>query len=356
MSEVKAIGVDISVWNGDVDFEKLRRNGFTFVMIGMGRRFEENVQKAEAANFPWGGYFYTESVSPEEDREELSKILERLKGKKPTYPIAIDVEDDGTKAAKGGWTYENVNRNAKFLLEGIANAGYYPMLYTGFEEIENYISPDVYNKYDMWFAHWASKCGYTGSNLSMWQYGGEVNCIRSPYIEGDIFDQDFVYKDYPKIIKEGGYNNWGTPNKNNTPLYPTKKKPVEMLAFEVLDGYWGSGDERKKLLTEAGYDYYAVQNRVNEICASWSQPTLDDHGYKFGEANIAILAVKEELIYAKKLGIIEQGVCEDKGFGDGTLIAVNEILKLGNYNQNGIIGENFIKFLSKLIAEKLASR
>ena len=357
MSKIIATGVDISVWNGDVDFEKLRRNGFTFVMIGMGRRFDENVQKAEAAGFPWGGYFYTDSVSPEEDKEELAKILSRLEGKKPTYPIAIDVEDDGTKASKGGWTYENVNRNAKFLLEGIANAGYYPMLYTGFEEIENYISPAVYEKYDMWFAHWASKCGYRGENLSMWQYGGETNYIRSPYIEGDIFDQNYVYKDYPKIIKEGGYNNWGTPGTDPTPSpKPSKKKPVEMLAFEVLDGYWGSGDERKKLLTEAGYDYYAVQKRVNEICASWNNPTLDENGYKLGESNIAILAVKEELIYARKLGIINQVVQEDKGFGDGTLIAVNEILKLGNYNQNGIIGEKFIKFLSKLITEKLASR
>ena len=38
-------GVDISVWNGDVDFEMLKRNGISFVMIGMGKRFAENVQK-----------------------------------------------------------------------------------------------------------------------------------------------------------------------------------------------------------------------------------------------------------------------------------------------------------------------
>ena len=77
------------------------------------------------------------------------------------------------------------------------------------------------------------------------------------------------------------------------------------------------------------------------------------YSYKLGEANSAILAVKELLIIAKRLGIINQGVSENNGYGDGTLIAVNLILKLGGYNQNGIIGDNFIKHLTKLIRDKL---
>ena len=345
---IKAAGVDISGANGDVDFEMLKRNGFTFVMINLGNLFADNVQKAEAAGMPWGAYYYTYSLSAEEDEQELQKILSRLAGKRPTYPIAIDVEDgDGYKRNNGGWNYANVNRNAKYLLEGLAKAGYYPMLYTGFEEIENYIDESVWKKYDMWWAQWSTRCGYPGDNLGMWQYGGEINYIRDPYIEGYIFDQNYVYKDYPSIIKNGGYNNWSKPSPSLS-----KKKTVEVLAFEVIDGLWGEGDERKRLLTEAGYNYQAVQNRVNEICASWNNPTLDKTGYKLGESNIAILAIKEMLILARKLGIITQGVDENKTFGDGTLIAVNQVLKLGNYNQNGIMGENFVKYLSKLIKEK----
>ena len=345
---IKAAGVDISGANGDVDFEMLKRNGFTFVMINLGNSFADNVRKAEAAGMPWGAYYYTYSLSAEEDEQELQKILSRLSGKRPTYPVAIDVEDgDDYKIKNGGWNYANVNRNAKYLLEGLAKAGYYPMLYTGFEEIENYIDESVWKKYDMWWAQWSTKCGYPGDNLGMWQYGGEINYIRDPYIEGYIFDQNYVYKDYPSIIKNSGYNNWGKPSPS-----PSKKKIIEVLAFEVIDGLWGERDERKRLLTEAGYDYQAVQNRVNEICASWNNPTLDKTGYKLGESNIAILAIKEMLILARKMGIISQGVDENKTFGDGTLIAVNQVLKLGNYNQNGIMGENFVKYLSKLIKEK----
>ena len=357
-SYVQAKGVDVSSCNGNVDFEKIKRNGFTFAMIRCAfgsdinsqddNTFEQNVKNAEKAGIPWGAYFYTYALNENDDASELNHILRVLKGKKPLFPIAIDVEDaDGYKRNHGKWNYSNVNRNTGFLLNGLKKAGYYPMLYCGYEEIENYISKDIWLNYDMWWAQWNSTCGYKYNNLGMWQYGGETNFIRSPYIEGEIFDQNYCYKDYPSIIKNGGYNGWAKSGGSST-----KKKPIEMLAFEVIDGYWGSGEERKKLLNESGYDYNAVQNRVNEICESWSCPKLDENGYKLGEANVAILAIKELLIMAYNLGITTQGVCEDNGFGDGTLIAVNQILKKGKYNQNGIIGENFVKYLSKLIKEK----
>ena len=212
-------GVDISYANGNIDLAKVKKAGYDFVMIRCGfgsdiasqddTQFEASVRKAEALGMPWGVYFYTYALNAEQDKSELNHILRLLKGKKPTMPVAIDVEDDGYKKNHGGWNYDNVNRNAKYLLEGLAKNGYYPMLYTGFEEIENYISPEVWKKYDMWFAHWAKKCGYTGSNLGMWQYGGETNLIDGNSIAGvGTIDKDLCYKDYPTIIKSGGYNGW----------------------------------------------------------------------------------------------------------------------------------------------------
>ena len=233
-------GVDISGANGNVDFAMLKRNGISFVMINLGNNFADNVKKAEAAGLHWGAYYYTYSLSAAEDKEELDKILCRLAGKKPTYPVAIDIEDaDGYKSRNGGWNYSNVNRNAKYLLEGLAKAGYYPMIYTGFEEIENYLSKDVWQKYDMWFAHWAKKCGYTGSNLTMWQFGGETNLICSPYIGGAIFDQNYCYKDYPTIIKNGGYNNWSKSSGGTTPVTPTPTQDKPSISIQgVANGKW----------------------------------------------------------------------------------------------------------------------
>ncbi len=133
---------------------------------------------------------------------------------------------DGYKARHGGWNKTNVDRACRIFLEGIAKAGYYPMLYAGFEEMNNYISSEVWNKYDIWFPHWAAKCGYAGKNLCMWQYGGETNKLESNSIPGvGVIDKNICYKDYPTIIKQGGYNGW--PKTGSTATSTTKTAVTE---------------------------------------------------------------------------------------------------------------------------------
>ena len=75
------------------------------------------------------------------------------------------------------------------------------------------------------------------------------------------------------------------------------------------------------------------------------------YGYK--DKGTGVLALKELLLLARRLGITNQGMDENGTFGDGTLIAVNQVLKKAGYDQNGIAGDNFIKYLTKLIKEKL---
>ena len=347
-------GVDISVHNGNVDFEMLKRNGISFVMIGMGNRFAENVQKAEAAGMPWGGYFYTDSVSPAEDEEELAKILDRLKGKRPTYPIAIDVEDDGTKAAKGGWNYANVNRNAKFLLEGLEKAGYYPMLYTGFEEIENYIDESVWRKYDMWWAQWATRCGYPGDNLGMWQFGGDQNFICSPYIEGEIFDQNYAYKDYPTIIKSGGWNNWGTPEP--LPDYPDDDfPPYQNGTVKDVQG-WLNSAYNGDLAVDGICGYYtkkALISALQTILNDTYNAGLDVDGI-FGrktKAAIRNLSNGDTGDYVRVLQGFLIGRGQDTGgfdgiFGNLTESAVRTFQLVKNLTVDGIAGKNTFEALA----------
>ena len=213
-------GVDISSNNGKVSIEKIKTAGYDFVMIRAGfgediaeqddTRWEENVRKCEEAGVPWGAYFYSYACSEASARSELAHILRLLKGKKPLLPVALDIEDaDGYHQRHGGWNFQNIDKVCRIFLKGIKDAGYYPMLYTGFEEVENYISEAVSQNYDMWFAHWARSCGYKGDNLSMWQYGGETNLIESNSIPGvGVIDKNLCYKDYPTIIKGGGFNGW----------------------------------------------------------------------------------------------------------------------------------------------------
>lgn len=314
MSIANTKGVDISYWNGDIDLSKVKNAGYKWVMIRCGygsnqtsqddSRFEANVKKAEALGMPWGAYFYTYSLNAEQDKSELEHILRFLKGKKPTLPIAIDVEDaDGYKVNHGGWTYSNVNRNAKYLLEGLAKNGYYPMLYTGFEEVENLISPDVWKKYDMWFAHWARQCGYTGSNLSMWQYGGETNLIESNSIAGvGVIDKDMCYKDYPTIIKNGGYNNWTKPAPTGIKLCCNKVHTYAWCQY----AFWQTGAANPKWSTSNTQISKIDSNGVLSTNASGTTTvTVTDGKYS--------VSCKVTIDNGKTTGISKTSLTLDKG-------------------------------------------
>ena len=230
MSLVGKKGVDISAANGDVDLAKVKAAGYDFVMIkcGIGNddvtqddsQFENNVRKAEALGMPWGAWLYSYALNEQEARSEAAHVIRLLKGKRPTLPVALDMEDaDGYHVRNGGWNFHTVNTVCKVFLAEIEKAGFYPMLYTGFEGIDNYISSEIVNKYDIWFAQWNRVCQYDGNNLGMWQYGGEVNYLESNSIPGvGVIDKDRCFKDYPSIIKNGGYNGWkgSEPSESNS--------------------------------------------------------------------------------------------------------------------------------------------
>ena len=262
-------GVDVSSNNGKISFEKIKSAGYDFAMIRCGfgdniaeqddTYWEENVRKCEAAGLPWGAYFYSYACTESQAKSELAHILRLLKGKKPTLPVALDIEDaDGYHARNGGWNFTNIDRTCRIILEGIKAAGFFPMLYTGFEEVENYISKAVSQGYDMWFAHWARSCGYKGSNLSMWQYGGETNLLESNSIPGvGTIDKNLCYKDYPSIIKDGGYNGWSKGGSKTTESKTTVKGVTAaqaMSAARSLEGKDEDPDECDIMKWYGGFD------------------------------------------------------------------------------------------------------
>ena len=300
-------GVDISSNNGDVSIEKIKNAGYDFVMIRCGygsdlsvqddNRFESNVKKCEAAGVPWGAYLYSYALNTEDAKSEAKHVARLLKGKKPTMPVAFDMEDgDGYKSRNGMPSNSRLVEICKTFLSEIKKQGYYPMLYSSLSWLNNQLNDkSLLNAYDIWVAQWNSSCDYRGS-YGMWQYGGEVNYLESNSISGvGTIDKDKCYKDYPTIIKSGGYNGW--PKQNGK--------------------------------------------------------VLDQTGYKMSDRGTGVLALKEMLLLARKLKITTQGMDENGVFGDGTQIAVNQVLKKGGYVQNGIAGDNVVKYLAKLIKEKL---
>lgn len=300
-------GVDLSSLNGAVDMQKIKDAGYEFAMLRCGygsdirvqddTQFENNVRQCEALGIPWGAYLYSYALSTEDAKSEARHVLRLLKGKRPTLPVAIDMEDaDGYKQRHGGLTFANINNVCKIFVEEMRKAGYYPMIYTGLEEIRRYISAEVLNSCDLWFAQWWKRPDYDGSNMGMWQYGGETNYLESNSIPGvGVVDKDKCYRDYPAIIRDGGYNGWKTSDK-----------------------------------------------------------VLDSTGFRMDDHSDGVLALKELLLLARQMGIVRKGMDENGWFGEGTRTNVNQLLAGGGYAQNGIAGEKLIKLLAKRMKDEIA--
>lgn len=214
-------GVDISAHNGNVDIQKIKNAGYDYVMIRCGfgddytsqddTKFEANVQKCEAAGMPWGVYIYSYALTTAEAESEAAHVIRLLKGKKPTLPVAFDMEDaDGYKSKNGMPTNATLVKICKTFFKKITAQKYYPILYANLNWINTKLNDStLLNSYDIWLAQWNTECNYNGKTLGVWQYGGETNYLESNSIDGvGTIDKNFCYKDYPLIIKNGHYNNW----------------------------------------------------------------------------------------------------------------------------------------------------
>lgn len=266
MSIANTKGVDISYANGNISLDKVRAAGYNPVMIRCGfgsniasqddSQFASNVAKAEKLGMPWGVYLYSYATNLTEAKSEVAHITRLLKGKKPTLPIALDVEDSAYYSKYGCYNKTALTSIVGTILQGIKDAGYYPALYTGKYWLDTYIDKSVYSKYDIWIAAWLKQCNYSGSNLGIWQYGGETNLIDGNSIAGvGVIDKDLFYKDYPTIIKAGGYNNWAKSSSTTTTTTTTNTITETQLRQKVANkanSYIGAqeGDSKHKHILE----------------------------------------------------------------------------------------------------------
>lgn len=254
-------GIDVSKWQGEIDWPKVKSAGINFAMIRIGYGgpdgdcaldplFKANVEGALAAGVDVGCYIYSyaQSVAAAKREAEFAvKQAEQYKGR-ILYPIAFDVED-ASQTALGKSTLTAMADAACSVIEA---AGWYASIYCNKNWATNYLDMTALAKYDLWLAQWANAPTYTGHTFNMWQYSSKG---RVPGISGNV-DLDIAYMDFPSVIKKKGLNGC-------TVIPTAPKKTIDQLAAEVLAGTWGNGTDRKNRLTAAGYDYDAVQAAVN---------------------------------------------------------------------------------------------
>lgn len=203
----KIYGIDVSVYNGDIDFEKVKAEGYSFVIVRAGARgygsagkmiedsrFEEHVDNAHKAGLMVGAYYYTQAVNKAEVKQEVDVTLRKIGSRKLEMPVYFDIEPAyDWNGAPGRLVAANLSKAqkadlCKYFCDLINNAGYQSGVTSCKSWFEWEIDMSSLEKqYDVWLAHYTNSTNYA-SDYNMWQFNStrKVNGVYSNYTDQDV--------------------------------------------------------------------------------------------------------------------------------------------------------------------------
>lgn len=199
------MGVDLSEYQGEVNFEKLKKQGFEFVMLRIGGRgygsegkmyvdtnYHSYYKAAKDAGLKVGGYFFSQAKNAEEGKEEADFVMNSIYGMDFDYPVAFDwelIEGDTARTDDVGPT--DLTDAAISFCETLKAEGYEPIIYANIHLMYQKYELERLKSYDFWIADYEDNPSMY-YNFTMWQYDieGQVDGIN-----GNV-DMNICMKNY----------------------------------------------------------------------------------------------------------------------------------------------------------------
>lgn len=195
-------GIDVSKWNKEIDWARVKNDGAGYAIIRLGYRgsssgalvedpyFAYNFAQAKENGIKRGVYFFTQALTEAEAVEEASMVVALLNGEELAYPVFLDVEGSGGRADM--LDADTRTKNILAFLRTIENAGYDAGVYANKNWFTNKINTDELSGYAVWLAQYnVTEPDYEGS-YHMWQYSSRGHIDG---IEGNVdVNQSFLKK------------------------------------------------------------------------------------------------------------------------------------------------------------------
>ncbi|MDD3368569.1 MAG: Ig-like domain-containing protein [Lachnospiraceae bacterium] len=178
-----SMGIDVSKWNGSINWSSVKNSGVSYAIIRCGYRgsttgaliqdskYSANINGAASAGLKVGTYFFTQAVNQVEAVEEASMVLGLVKGHKISYPIFLDVESASGGRANGldaGTRTAVINA----FCATIQNSGYTAGVYANKSWLTSKINTGSLGNYKIWLAQYAATPTYSG-RYNLWQYSSK---------------------------------------------------------------------------------------------------------------------------------------------------------------------------------------
>ena len=188
-------GIDVSQWQGEIDWQQVKDSGVEFVMIRVGGRgtgeegnlyadecAQDYYEGATAVGLKVGAYFFAQSVSVEEALEEAEYVLDAVKDWDVQMPLVYDWEYVDEEARTANVDSRTLTEMAKAFCGEIRDAGYTPMIYFGRSQSVDLLMLEELVEFPFWLAMYSTIMDYP-YKIDMWQYT-ETGSV--PGIEGNV--------------------------------------------------------------------------------------------------------------------------------------------------------------------------
>ncbi|TCL59300.1 glycosyl hydrolase family 25 [Kineothrix alysoides] len=238
------IGIDVSKWNKEIDWDKVKSEGVEFAIIRVGYRgattgaliedpyFKANIKGALNAGIPVGVYFFTQAVSTVEAVEEASMVINMCKDYNISYPVFIDTEGAGGNGRADGLELEARTQVCKAFCATMESAGYRAGVYGARNWFNEMLDMSSLKDYIIWLAEYRDVPVYQGY-YHMWQYtsGGTVDGI-----EGKVdFSLSYLKIESPKAGDAENSEGIGAQPKAGEPLDGEIVEPKAIGGTEKAD-------------------------------------------------------------------------------------------------------------------------
>lgn len=231
-------GLDVSEFQGIIDWEQVKAAGYQFAMIRAGygfgtldQQFQRNAAECNRIGLPIGVYWFCYALTPETARQEAEGCIRAISGYRLDYPVCYDIEQATINyAAQNGVTVTKdlATRFIQSFCNRVEELGYFAMFYSNRNFLNTYFPNDLAERYALWYAYYNTQ--FDNTQCGIWQYTDQGNV---PGIAGNV-DLDVSFSDYPSIIYQAGLNHLNGPA-------PTPPPAQNYITYVVQPGDTLSG-------------------------------------------------------------------------------------------------------------------
>lgn len=338
-------GIDVSEWQGDIDWAKVKASGIDFAILRCGfgmdqtnqddAYFLKNAKECERLGIPYGVYIYSYATNTSRASSEADHVLRLLKGRDLAYPVYFDMEDSSTLKYKSSF-----GAIATTFCNKISAAGYPVGVYANLNWWNNYLTDSCFDKWHKWVAQYYNTCQYEGT-YAMWQYTskGSVNGIK-----GSV-DMNYLIG-YPKDHGYSTYERYYGTNRYQTSIAVAYSLKSELNVNKFDNIVLASGEDYADALSGS----YLAKNKNapiilidespgnREVVASYIKNNLSSKGtvYILGEEGVIDKSFEQSLdanvkrlggidryetnnLILKEIGIANEDIliCSGEDFADG---------------------------------------